>query len=142
MIIRRFETRDAEALAELSKIASKELKWWEIESAKDFLRIFGKNRNLIWVAEDKNKIIGFLYGDIIFKKGILKSNKGLELANTYVSRKYRNKGVATKLTRRFLSTWRNSGYKSVFSFATNKIALSLLKNLGFKQKVYYLEKKL
>lgn len=142
MIIRRFETKDAEALAKLSKIASRELKWWEIETAKDFLIIFRKNKNLIWIAEDKKKIIGFLYGDILFKKGILKSNRALELANTYVVKEHRNKGVATKLTKRFLNAWKNSSYKTVFSFATNKIALSLLKDLGFKQKVYYLDKKL
>jgi len=142
VIIRRFETKDAEDLAKLSNIASKELKWWEKESTKDFLRIFRKNKNLIWIAEDKNRIIGFLYGDILFKKGILKSNRGLELANTYVLKEYRNKGIGTKLTKTFLNSWKKSNYKSVFSFATNKMALSMLENLGFKKNVYYLEKKL
>lgn len=140
MNIRRFKEKDAEALAELSNIASKELKWWEKENSKDFLKIFNKNKNLIWIAEDKNKIIGYLYGDLILRKGILKSKKALELAVVYVVKGYRNKGVATKLTKRFLNAWKNSSYKGIFSLATNKIALSLLRDVGFKQKVYYLEK--
>lgn len=42
MNIRRFKEKDAEALAELSNIASKELKWWEKENSKDFLKFLIK----------------------------------------------------------------------------------------------------
>jgi len=140
MKIRRFKLKDVKALVELSKKASKELGWGK-ESIKDFKRLFKRNKNLIWIAEDKNKMIGFLYGDLILRKGILKRKKVLELASIYIIKEYRNKGIATKLTKEFLNVWKKSNYKGVICFATNKIALSLAKDVGFKQKVYYLEKK-
>jgi ribosomal protein S18 acetylase RimI-like enzyme len=140
VIIRRFETKDADVLARLSKLASKE-KRFEKESAKDFLKIYKRNKNLIWVAEENSDVIAYLYGEIVSRKDILSSSEGIELAMVYVNKEYRNKRVATKLVKRFLKAWKNSKYKGVFSLATNKIAASLLKDVGFRQRVYYLEKK-
>ncbi|MFH0929512.1 MAG: GNAT family N-acetyltransferase [Candidatus Aenigmatarchaeota archaeon] len=143
MKIRRFRKKDAEFLAGLSEIASKELKQ-DKETSKDFLKIFNRDKNLIWIAEDNMEIVGYLYGDIVFKKGILNSGKMIELAMVYVVKKYRNKGVATKLTKAFLRSWKKTRYKAVISYALNEVSTSLLKDTGFKQRahVYYLEKKL
>ena len=140
MIIRKFKIKDAESLANLSKLSSKEI-GLERETAKDFIKLFNRSKNLIWIAEEKNKIVGFLYGDFVLKKGILESKKSLELAVIYILKEYRSRGIAKKLVKKFLNSWKNTDHKIVFSFA-NKKALNLLKSFGFKEKHYYLEKKL
>lgn len=140
MNIRRFEKYDVEQLIILSKGSAEELTGWEPETKNFFMRLTKKDKDMIWIAEDKGKIIGYLIGDKLKRMNILgEKTEGIELATVFVLRNFRKKGVATKLIKRFEKTMKQREKKAIFCYANEKSVI-LLKSLGYKQTCFYLQK--
>ncbi len=103
MNIRGAKKSGIEKLVNIDKISNREIKWWQPLSKADFLKIL-KNKNLLYVAEEKREIIAYLSGAI---KG-----KQLILENIFVKKEFRKKGIADKLIKKFLSDWKNKRMKA------------------------------
>ena len=140
MIIRRFKKEDVEQLIRISKKNVEELTGWEPESKKFFLKLASKDKDMIWIAEDKKKILGYLVGDKIKRINILgEKTEGIELATVFVLKEFRAKGIATKLIRQFEKAMKQRKEKGIFCYANEK-SINLLKSLGYKQTCFYLQK--
>jgi ribosomal protein S18 acetylase RimI-like enzyme len=102
MIIRRFKKEDVEQLITLSKKSVEELTDWEPESKAFFLKLTKEYKDMVWIAEDKGKIVGYLVGDKLKRTNLLgEKSEGIELATVFVLREFRGKGIATKLIKKF-----------------------------------------
>ena len=143
MKVRRAGLRDVKDLVKLAKIAAKEKKWWVAESEKIFRTLIKKDRDFVWIAEEDDKIVGYLTGYITSYEDIIgKKWKMLWLDSIYILRGYRNRGLGKKLVKRFLGACKKKKrFKNIFTFANNKSFL-MFKKFGFKHKKYYMEKKL
>jgi predicted GNAT family N-acyltransferase len=90
IIIRKVEIGDIKVLVTLDKEAGKEISWWRPLGKKDFIKLL-KN---IYVAEENNKIIGYISGKI--------DNKNFILEDMYVKKGFRNQKIATRLVKKLL----------------------------------------
>ena len=70
------------------KEANKEIKWWVTMSASEFSKLL-KKKKFVYIAEQDNKIIGYLAGNI--------KEKQFLLGDIYIKKDYRNQGLAKKL---------------------------------------------
>jgi ribosomal protein S18 acetylase RimI-like enzyme len=140
MIIRRLKKDDTEQLITLSKKSVEELTGWEPESKTFFLKLVKKDKDMVWVAEDKDKIVGYLVGDKLKRINILgEKSEGIELATVFVLKEFRKKGIATKLIKQFEKVMKQRKEKGIFCYANEK-SINLLKSLGYKQTCFYLQK--
>ncbi len=73
-----------------------------------------------------------------------KKAKCAELENMLIEKKFRNKGLGTKLVRDFINWCKNNkvNYISATASIKNKSAINFYKNLRFKEYGLILEKKL
>ena len=141
MLIRRFKKEDVEQLIVLSKKSAEELIGWKPESKNFFLKLAKKDKDMIWVAEDKDKIVGYLVGDKIKRSNILgEKNEGIELATVFIIKEFRKKGIATKIIKQFEKVMKQRGEKGIFCYANEK-SVNLLKSLGYKQTCFYIQKR-
>lgn len=88
----------------------------------------------IWIAENNNKIIGYLAGSIAGKPSY--STKTLaELDNFYIDEKYRRKGIGKKLVLELKKYCINNEIDEikVSSKASNNNAKEFYKNNGFDE---------
>lgn len=86
------------------------------------------NNDYMYIVEDKEKIIAFLYGDrtICSNSGIL---LGLE-----VLKEYRHKGIATNLIKQFENDLKRKYCKQILVFFNNNDnQLEFYKKVGFKR---------
>ena len=91
----------------------------------------GKTYFIHLVAEEKEKIIGYLFGFLIkYRVG----GEG-ELSKLIISDKARGKGVGSKLVKKFLeiTTTRGVDYVQVTTSKENKKAIEFYKKCGFKK---------
>ena len=143
MKIRPFEKKDAQGIADLDNVIWKEgiLDIISPRSAKDILRYWNKGRNrLICVAEDNGKIIGYITGnielqknswDLFFKKG----ERYMDIIYFYILKKFRSKGVGTKLVNSIINAARGKGIRKFKVIAATKEldrAVKFYKKFGFK----------
>lgn len=141
--VRRAGLRDVKDLVKLAKIAAKEIKWWVAESEKIFRTLIKKDKDLVWIAEEDNKIVGFLTGYTTACESTTGEKwKMLWLDSIYILRGYRNRGIGKILVKKFLEACKKKKrFKNVFTFA-NKKSFLMLKRFGFRHKKYYMKKKL
>jgi GNAT superfamily N-acetyltransferase len=99
---------------------------------------------VIFVAEDNNKIIGYLAGDIKNATSWRKKMKIVEGESMFVLPEYRSQGIGSKLFEEFFKWAKEKGATRVSltaSFANVK-AIKFYKKLGFKEYDLVLEKEL
>lgn len=132
MKIRKGKLSDVKTLVSLDKKASKEIKWWRPMNQKEFVRL-AKNKNYLYVAEENNKIIGYLSATIKYDK--------LFLDNLYVKENFRKKNTAKKLIKKFAGDWKNSKFKEIKLYCPEK-SKSFYEKLGFKLSALFMEKKI
>jgi len=143
MRIRSFEKKDAHGIANLDNVIWKEgiLDIISPRSAKDILKYWNNGRNrLIYVAEDKGRIVGYITGnielqknkwDLFFKKG----ERYMDIIYFYILKKFRNKGVGTKLMNAILNAAHGKGIRKFKVIAATKDlnrAVKFYKRFGFK----------
>ncbi len=104
MIIQKATKKDVKELAELDKEASKEIKWWTPMKSSEFSKLIKKK--MVYVAEDKDKVIAYLNWESRNKKQVM-------IDNVYVQKKERKKGVAKQLIKRVVSDFKHSKFKNV-----------------------------
>jgi GNAT superfamily N-acetyltransferase len=130
-----------EKVISLDKLASEEIKWWEVTPRKEFIEL---NKNgFIYSVHYKNMIVGFVRMSVPLTKGqnkTLKNEKMIELEDLYVLKEYRKKGIATKALKEVITNTRKQGFDKIilnlpkklehfykaFGFKTNFVNMSLM----------------
>jgi ribosomal protein S18 acetylase RimI-like enzyme len=113
---------------------SLDLKWTYGHKGKDYFdrRVIQKS-GLTLVAEKENEIIGYLCGGFRKHSARIKA-KYAQLENMIVAKKFRGKGIGTKLAKEFFK-WCQSNkadYISVTASAKNILGINFYRNIGFK----------
>lgn len=109
---------------------------------RDFEEKFNKN-SYYYLIEDKERIIGFIYGFIEKLPNDCTLRKMGHLVSLYVSPKYRSKGYSIKLVNPFFSWLKNNKIKycRLEVKAMNYKMISIIKKIGFKEyKINFIKK--
>jgi len=125
MIIRLATKKDCISCAELSKI--KELKDPHGDFiSEEYFRNFVDVDEMFFVAEDNNKIVGYILGEP------LKCNLAL-LGLLTVSEKFRGQGIGKQLIKAFRDSCDNHNVEYIFFYAPNfnKNTIEFYKKQGF-----------
>lgn len=117
---------------------------WTYNNGKRYFsdRILNKD-GFVEVVEVKDKIVGYLCGEISERKFYRKKAKYAELENMLVESNFRGRGIGAKLTENFICWCRkhNVSYIAVTASAYNKQGINFYRKLGFKDYNLTLEKK-
>jgi len=109
------------------KISPKTIDW----SENQFFRQL--DRSTTYVAKDKDGIIGFIMMKSRIAKeddamhNVIKGEKYIDLDSMFVKRKFRNKGVGTKLLKHAIKEVKRVGYKRIILSADSKKMNKLVK---------------
>ena len=139
-IIRKYEEKDAEALAKLDKIWEKEgiSLGMNPRKAKDFIK--NQKKEICFVAEQNNKIIGYACGKkLVYNKKkklfyLKKGEKWLNFDALYVLKPYRKLRVGRKLVFALIKEAKKEGLDSIMLVADSKDQeklVSFYKKCGF-----------
>jgi len=139
MIIRKAIKEDANKLDYLfSKFLEHERKYYD-ENIKEELIIhdffekrIDKENEIVFVAEESNKIIGYIYGCINIDNKIKKELEA-NIDSLFVIEEYRNNKIGTKLIDNFIEEVNNNNCKYILidNKYLNKGAANLYNKLGF-----------
>jgi len=152
-IIRKAKTRDLEGVLRLNlELFKKEyrefdksldLNWTYKRGKKYFRDRIVKKDGFVEVIENKGEIIGYLCGGITRGLFYRKKSKYAEMEDMLIEKKFRSKGLGTKLTRDFINWCKNNkvNYISATASVENKSAINFYKNLGFEEYNLTLERK-
>jgi len=110
------------------------LNWTYKEGKKYFRNRIVKKDGFVEVIENKERIIGYLCGGITKRLFFRKKAKYAELENMLIGKKFRGKGLGTKLTRDFINWCKKSkvDYIIVVASAQNKPTHKFYRKCGFK----------
>jgi len=147
MNIRKAKQQDIETLTkmviEICRLEAKIepcLKALDRSQFKEFKKyikdgIMGKKGSFVLVAEEKGKIIGFVYGEIKKRPPVFKTRKVGEIADIFVAPKHRKKGIARQLLEEAAKIFRKRKLKYVCltALAGNTAALKAYSKAGFKE---------
>lgn len=119
------------------------LNWTYREGKKYFKNRIIKKDSFVEVVENKGKIVGYLCGGITKGLSFRKKAKCAELENMFIDKKFRGKGLGTKLTKDFINWCKKNkvNYISVRASIQNKPAHDFYRGLGFKDYDLVLELK-
>ena len=111
----------------------------------NFLKINIKKPNYAaFIAEDKNEIIGVLQGQI--KKWYFLHDMGEYgyYSTIFIKRVYRKRGVAKMLFKRMASWFKSKKIRVValLVHSKNKVALKAWKNLGFRERLKWMDREI
>ena len=126
-------TKDVDKLYDLDKIAHKENKFWNVQTKASFRKIIKKSKFLTIIAFNNNKPVGYL------QSGMKNTKIHLWIENIFVVKKYRKKGIARLLVKRFTSHWKSRVENIVL--ITSDRNLRIFKRLGFKKEMNYMNYK-
>lgn len=141
IIIRKANIDDLKAVQELNyKLFDLEynnfdpalnMKWTFSEKGEKYFTELIEN-GTVWVAEDNNKVIGYLAGSIIGKTSCATKTLA-ELDNFYIDEEYRKKGIGKKLVVEFKKFCISQGIEEMKVTASyqNINARKFYKNNGF-----------
>jgi len=146
IIIHPLEEKDIEHLKEILlpmwlMHAEKKSGLWSQEEIKeaDFKKIFSEYidspKKIFYVATTPdNKIVGTIDGEIEETPCFYKEKRSLYISDLMVLDDFRNKGVATTLTKACLDFAKNNNVKLITSriYQFNQESQSLIKKLGFE----------
>lgn len=130
MKIRKATKKDLKKLLELDKEVNKEIKWWFPIKSSEFSRLI--KRGLVYIAEQDKKIVGYQNGGI--------KEKQLLLEDIYVKKNFRNRGVAKKLSKKFILDWKPKFKEARIDCPTR--LKKFYEKLGFKQTAVIMVKKI
>jgi GNAT superfamily N-acetyltransferase len=144
-IFRKAEIKDLEGILELNfKLFKREYKNfdesldlnWTYKNKSYFKNRIVENDGFVKIIENKNKIIGYLCGGVRPSEGLDYRKKAnyAELENMLIEKRFRGKGLGTKLTKDFVSWCKKNKIDclSVTASAKNKPTIDFYKKLGFK----------
>ncbi len=109
---------------------------------KDFPKLFKKNK--YFLAEEDGRIFGFIGGEIKIGSGFFKNKRIGAIHALFVEEKYRNKGIGAELIKKFIS-WLKMKKAEIAELAVssnNSAAIKLYKNIGFKEFIIQMRKKI
>ena len=103
---------------------------------KNLEKILGKRNSKVLLAKDKNKILAYGIAFIEKPKAYVKPKKIGHLADLYVKKEYRNKGIGRQMFNKFLEWFKSHKIKHVeLTVDTkNKIAIKAFKKYGFSER--------
>lgn len=123
--IRRAELKDVSNCLELSKTPellnpdkTPSHKWW--------IEAFVKEKQIFFIAENNNKIVGFIMGE--------RTTGNIAIFHSLIVKEtYRNKGIGTKLMRSAEKECKKRKLKAImlYGYANNKKAPSFFKKKGY-----------
>lgn len=92
------------------------------------------NKQFIYLAEDNQKIVGFITGEIFKKKAWYTVQLG-SINNLYVIEEYRNNGIGKKLMQIMIDSLKEKGITNIElnTFSGNVDAIKFYEKLGFKK---------
>jgi GNAT superfamily N-acetyltransferase len=98
-------------------------------------RTFKNKKWKYFVAEDDNKLVGFINGKIDKCYPIYSVKKYAAIWLVYVEKPYRNKGIGKKLVKKFISWAKRNKIKYIETNVStlNKISQEMLESLGFQE---------
>ena len=128
--IRFARDNDCAGLEKLDKKAHKEIKWWEHQNRREFEKIIRSNNFLTLVAEDNGLIVGYLQATLKF------DDSALWIEDIYVDKKYRRKGVASRLLDKFTDHWK--GKKKSIVLITSDKNVKIFDKIGFTKRANYM----
>jgi len=145
MKIRKAKIKDLNFLLKISKIFHNEHVKFDkffYEPTKDYNKVTRKYfRSLIYsknalflVAEEDNKIIGYVIGNVANRHKIFKRRWRGTISDLYVIKKFRKQKVASKLTAELFKWFKlkKVHYVRLWVDGKNDVALQVYKKLGFK----------
>jgi GNAT superfamily N-acetyltransferase len=103
---------------------------------------FSKSK-IVFVAEEENKLSGFICATIIPKKGVILSKEGF-IENLFVTKNQRRKGIGKLLFNKTVSECKNKKctHIGLSTFFTYKDAIKFYEDLGFTPFDMQLKKKI
>jgi len=124
----------------ISEINEKEKKSWSDELKKSFKKSDVK----IFVAEEKNKIVGYIWTNTHFLEYLNPKKKVGYVNEMFVTKKFRGKGISTKLMVKSMEWFKSQDieYVSLCVFTGNKDAVEIYKKFGFELFSGYMRKKI
>lgn len=92
------------------------------------------NKQFIYVAEEDEKIVGFITGEILSKKEWYTVQLGT-INNLYVLDEYRHKGIGKQLMQTMMDSFKEKGIKTfeLYAFSNNVDAIKFYEDIGFKK---------
>lgn len=110
---------------------TKPLEDYMIESSRIPLNEEIKGKNVIFVAEEDDVIVGLCWCTIV-DRGVDKQG---EVAEFYVEKQFRSKGIGMKLITAAKQLFINEGVEVVFAWTHhgNQAAIELYRSAGFKE---------
>jgi len=142
--IRKATIKDFEQLIRIKFLSKKEeLKYSKTlkplsKTKKHYTRYlkadFGSDHRIIFVAVEKNKIIGMIVGKFYKGLPISKYPKKGYISNLYIDKTHRRKGIGKKLILRILKWFKenNVPHISLEIHVNNKAAQTIYHKLGFE----------
>ena len=140
MNIRKANNNDIESIKKLeNKLVENELKYdsrLENDSNKTCTKYINDEDTLILVVEDNDNIIGYLYGYVFGRRGLIKGKCSV-LDNIYIEDNYQNKGIGTELINDF-KKWsldKDIDYIEVNVYVNNDNAIKFYSKNNFISKI-------
>jgi len=111
------------------------------EDVKGYMKLDPK-KAVIFVAEDKGKLIGFIHGRADLRPKKILSRVGI-IDDWFVEKEYRNKGIGEMLWIRLMKWFRSKKCNclELDTFTTNKKVIKIYHKLGFVDKVVVMTRK-
>ena len=143
MNIRKAKKEDMKAVQDLRFLLSKYEKdiglniavpeWGYTEVGERDFKYF-LDEQFIFVAEEDEKIVGFITGEILHKEEWYTVQLGT-INNLYVLEDYRHKGIGKQLMQTMMNSFREKGIETfeLYAFSNNVDALKFYEKLGFKK---------
>ncbi len=129
-----------EDFREYSKLIKKNIKYSKKDSNIEFQRILKSKEDYLFFAEDKEKIIGFIHGEIENNK----SGKKADIEYIHVIKEYRKKGIASKLINAFINVAKSKkcNYLTLKVNKKNTHAIKLYNKFRFEITNYVMRKQI
>ena len=96
------------------------------------------------MAEEENKIVGYITGFISKIDDDTKLKRVAEADNMFILKEFRGKGIGSKLFKEFINRVKNKKLKVVrlSAYSSNLRAIKLYHELGFKDYFVSMEKRI
>lgn len=124
-----------EDIVEYSKIIGEKIKFNSEQLKKDFESMLKSKTNIIFVAMEKDKLLGYLNGSIL--KNIWQESGYID--DIFITKDFKQKRIGTQLIKKFIEFLKRKNIKKCKLGVNikNTSAINLYKKLGFK--IYHYE---